>query len=61
MCRGTSQYMALGVIRGETYDGRCDWWSIGIIIYEVSSNSLLQQWLLLNQSLVSVRMNSILL
>ena len=33
---GTSQYMAPEVIRGELYDGRCDWWSIGIILYEVS-------------------------
>jgi serine/threonine protein kinase len=33
---GTSQYMAPEVIRGENYDGRCDWWSIGIILYEVS-------------------------
>jgi protein-serine/threonine kinase len=32
---GTSQYMAPEVIRGELYDGRCDWWSIGIILYEV--------------------------
>lgn len=32
---GTSQYMAPEVIRGDTYDGRCDWWSIGIILYEV--------------------------
>ena len=32
---GTSQYMAPEVIRGEQYDGRCDWWSIGIILYEV--------------------------
>lgn len=31
---GTSQYMAPEVIRGERYDGRCDWWSIGIIMYE---------------------------
>ena len=31
---GTSQYMAPEVIRGELYDGRCDWWSIGIILYE---------------------------
>lgn len=34
---GTSQYMAPEVIRGENYDGRCDWWSIGIILYEVGS------------------------
>lgn len=32
---GTSQYMAPEVVRGESYDGRCDWWSIGIILYEV--------------------------
>lgn len=32
---GTSQYMAPEVIQGEYYDGRCDWWSIGIILYEV--------------------------
>ncbi|MCJ1473352.1 hypothetical protein MMC13_002003 [Lambiella insularis] len=31
---GTSQYMAPEVIRGELYDGRCDWWSIGIIMFE---------------------------
>ena len=31
---GTSQYMAPEVIRGDMYDGRCDWWSIGIIMYE---------------------------
>lgn len=29
---GTSQYMAPEVIRGDLYDGRCDWWSIGIIL-----------------------------
>ena len=32
---GTSQYMAPEVIRGELYDGRCDWWSVGIIMFEV--------------------------
>ena len=32
---GTSQYMAPEVIRGDFYDGRCDWWSIGIILFEV--------------------------
>ncbi|KAA6413009.1 MAG: AGC NDR NDR kinase [Lasallia pustulata] len=31
---GTSQYMAPEVIRGDFYDGRCDWWSIGIMLYE---------------------------
>ena len=34
---GTSQYMAPEIIRGEPYDGRCDWWSIGIIMFEASS------------------------
>lgn len=34
---GTSQYMAPEVVRGRSYDGRCDWWSIGIILYEVST------------------------
>lgn len=37
---GTSQYMAPEVIRGDHYDGRCDWWSIGIILYEVSHTSI---------------------
>lgn len=31
---GTSQYMAPEVVQGSSYDGRCDWWSIGIILYE---------------------------
>lgn len=31
---GTSQYMAPEVILGQPYDARCDWWSIGIILYE---------------------------
>lgn len=31
---GTSQYMAPEVILGQPYDGRCDFWSIGIILYE---------------------------
>lgn len=31
---GTSQYMAPEVILGHPYDGRCDWWSIGIILFE---------------------------
>lgn len=38
---GTSQYMAPEVIRGEVYDGRCDWWSVGIILYEVSTGLIM--------------------
>lgn len=33
---GTKQYMAPEVIQGHTYDGRCDWWSLGCIVFEVS-------------------------
>jgi serine/threonine protein kinase len=32
---GTCEYMAPEIIQGDNYDGRCDWWSIGIILYEV--------------------------
>ncbi|CRG84529.1 hypothetical protein PISL3812_01806 [Talaromyces islandicus] len=31
---GTSQYMAPEIIAGEAYDGRCDYWSLGIILFE---------------------------
>ena len=31
---GTRQYMAPEVLKGSAYDGRCDWWSIGIILFE---------------------------
>ncbi|EFQ99107.1 AGC/NDR protein kinase [Nannizzia gypsea CBS 118893] len=31
---GTSQYMAPEIVNGEPYDGRCDWWSVGIILFE---------------------------
>ncbi|KAK4251231.1 hypothetical protein C7999DRAFT_11015 [Corynascus novoguineensis] len=31
---GTSQYMAPEVIEGRRYDARCDWWSVGIILFE---------------------------
>ena len=38
---GTQQYMAPEVISGTQYDGRCDWWSIGAIMYEVSCYKVL--------------------
>lgn len=31
---GTSQYMAPEVIGAGQYDGRCDWWSVGVILHE---------------------------
>jgi serine/threonine protein kinase len=31
---GTTQYMAPEILLGHAYDGRCDWWSIAIILYE---------------------------
>lgn len=31
---GTSQYMAPEVISGKKYDARCDWWGVGVILYE---------------------------
>lgn len=49
---GTSQYMAPEVIRGEHYDGRCDWWSIGIILYEVEAMVSCFLRLLLTQCLL---------
>ena len=32
---GTSQYMAPELLRGRSYDARCDWWSVGIMLFEV--------------------------
>lgn len=51
---GTSQYMAPEVIRGDFYDGRCDWWSIGIILYEVGIAKLLISRIANDEAIVSL-------
>ena len=33
--KGTSQYMAPEIMKGETFNYKCDLWSLGIIIYEL--------------------------
>ncbi|TIA38501.1 kinase-like protein [Aureobasidium pullulans] len=33
-CVGTKQYMAPELVAGQPYDGRCDWWSLGCIIFD---------------------------
>lgn len=45
---GTSQYMAPEVIKGDYYDGRCDWWSFGIILFEVRSPKTGRCWAMAN-------------
>lgn len=32
---GTAQYIAPEVIRGDTYDSRCDWWSLGAVLFDM--------------------------
>lgn len=32
---GTAQYIAPEVIKGETYDSRCDWWSLGAVTFDM--------------------------
>ena len=32
---GTAQYIAPEVIKGETYDSRCDWWSLGAVMFDM--------------------------
>lgn len=32
---GTAQYIAPEVIKGEIYDSKCDWWSLGAVAYDM--------------------------
>lgn len=32
---GTAQYIAPEVIKGELYDSRCDWWSLGAVMFDM--------------------------
>lgn len=32
---GTAQYIAPEVIKGETYDSKCDWWSLGAVAFDM--------------------------
>lgn len=32
---GTAQYIAPEVIKGETYDSKCDWWSLGAVSFDM--------------------------
>ncbi|GMM31872.1 hypothetical protein DAMA08_046170 [Martiniozyma asiatica (nom. inval.)] len=32
---GTAQYMAPEVIKSEKYDGKCDWWSLGAVLFDL--------------------------
>lgn len=32
---GTAQYIAPEVIKGENYDSRCDWWSLGAVMFDL--------------------------
>ena len=57
---GTSQYMAPEVVRGDPYDGRCDWWSIGIILFEASRKmTSLYGLLLISRNTVFVWLHAI--
>jgi protein-serine/threonine kinase len=52
---GTSQYMAPEVVRGDSYDGRCDWWSVAVILYEVSQISQNTKKIIVNLPKMSSR------
>jgi serine/threonine protein kinase len=51
---GTTMYMALEVLVGSFYDGRCDYWSLGVIFYEVWNFTFMREVIINTPSASSV-------